>query len=89
MTITTKLSLACLLTLFIVAPATAQQPDWSQRGDYYAPGRTIAQQPTQQELKQEQTGDYYAPGKTMVQQPTPGETRQERQGDYYTPEKGN
>jgi len=89
MTMITKFSLASVLALLITAPATAQQPDWSQRGDYYAPGKTIVQQPTPGELKQEEEGDYYAPGKTIVERPTPGELNQEKGGDFYAPTKGN
>jgi hypothetical protein len=89
MTITTKLSVLSVLALLIAAPALAQQPDWSQKGDHYAPSTTVVQQPTAAELKQEKEGDYYAPGKRIVQQPTAKELKQEKEGDYYAPTKGN
>ena len=34
MTIVTKLSMFSVLGLIIAAPAAAQKPDWSQKGDY-------------------------------------------------------
>jgi hypothetical protein len=89
MTITTKLFLVFVPALLIAAPAAAQKPDWSQRGDYYAPDKTIVQQPTPGELRQEREGDYYSPQKTMERQPTPGALNQGRDGDYYAPTKGN
>ena len=33
----------------------------AEKGDFYAPVKTIVQQPTAQELKQAQEGDFYAP----------------------------
>ena len=89
MTITTKLSALSVLALLIAAPAAAQQPDWSQKGDHYAPSQTIVQQPTAVEVKQEKEGDYYAPGKTVAQQSTAKELKKEKEGDYYAPTKGN
>jgi hypothetical protein len=88
-TITTKLALVSILALIIAERAAAQQPDWSQRGGYYAPGKPIVQQPTPGELKGEKEGDYYVPDKTTVQQPTPGESKEEKEGDYYAPGNGN
>lgn len=63
MTITAKFSMLSVLALLTAAPAMAEQPDWSQKGDYYAPSTTVVQQPTAAELKQEKEGDYYAPAK--------------------------
>jgi hypothetical protein len=60
MTITTKLSMACVLALLTAAPAAAAQRSATD-GDYYAPTNTILQQPTDQDLKQAQEGDFYAP----------------------------
>lgn len=88
MTIITKLSLISGLALLIAAPAAAQQADWSQRGDYYAPSPTVVQQPTAVEQKQAKDGDYYAPAKTTVQQPNAAEVKQDKEGDYYAPNKG-
>ena len=85
MTITTKLSLVSVLALLIASPAAAQTPDWSQKGDYYAPSTTIAQQPTPAQTKQAEEGDYYTPVPTIVQQPTAGELKHAEQGDYYAP----
>jgi hypothetical protein len=59
--VTTKLALGAVLALSMTAPVLAQQPNWSQQGDYYAPSKTIVQQPTAQELRQAEQGDYYAP----------------------------
>jgi hypothetical protein len=84
MKITTK-SLITIFALSIPAPALAQPADLSQDGDYYAPGRTIVEQPTPQETKQFQEGDYYAPDKTTVRRSTPREKNLIRQGDYYAP----
>jgi len=81
---------ACLVTavgLLISAPAMAQAPNWSQGGDYYAPNRTIVQQPTPQELNEFRGGDYYdyAPGRRLVRRPTARELNEIRRGDYYAP----
>jgi hypothetical protein len=78
----------CLIIAFglsISAPAMAQAPHWSQRGDYYAPNRTIMQQSTPQELNEFRGGDYYAPGRSPVQQPSARELNEARHGDYYAP----
>jgi hypothetical protein len=88
LTIISEFSLISVLALLITAPALAQQPDWSQKGDNYAPTTTIVQQPTAAQTKRAEEGDYYAPGKTVVQQPTAAELKQEREGDYYAPKKG-
>lgn len=89
MTIITKLPMFFALGMIIAAPAAAQKPDWSQKGDYYAPDKTIMQQQTPQELKQIRNGDYYPPERTIVQQPTTQELKQDSEGDYYVPQKGN
>jgi hypothetical protein len=81
----TILAAAAVLALSISVPALAQQPNWSQPGDYYAPSKTGDERPTSQELNQAKEGDYYAPGKTIVEQPTAQESQQNRQGDYYAP----
>jgi hypothetical protein len=81
----TKLALAATLAVAVSAPALAQQADWSQPGDYYAPGSTIVQQPTAAQLSQLQQGDYYAPSKTAVQHPSVQELNEFRQGDFYAP----
>jgi hypothetical protein len=88
MNTTTKLTLAAVLTLWVSAPAQAQQSGQIQEGDYYTPGKTIVQQPTPRELSQDREGDYYPPNKTIVQQPSPQELNQVREGDYYAPTKG-
>ncbi|MGA2892323.1 MAG: hypothetical protein ABSE22_05595 [Xanthobacteraceae bacterium] len=88
MTIITKCSLISVLALLTAAPVAAQQADWSQKGDYYAPSPTVVQQPTAAELNRAKEGDYYAPTKTIVQQPTAAELRQDKEGDYYAPQKG-
>jgi len=88
MTIITKLSMFSVLGLIIAAPAAAQKPDWSQKGDYYAPDKTIMQQQTPREPKQIRDGDYYAPDRTIVQQPTARELKRDSEGDYYVPQKG-
>jgi hypothetical protein len=58
---TTKFSLVSVLALMLAAPAAAQQADWSQKGDYYAPSATVVQQPTTAQTKRFEEGDYYAP----------------------------
>lgn len=83
-----KWTLAAVLLLPVVAPALAQQPDWSQRGDYYAPERTIVQRATPRELNKFRDGDYYAPTNTIVQQATPHQFKKFREGDYYAPGSG-
>ena len=84
----TKLAAAAVLALSFSAPALAQQADWSQTGDYYAPMHTTVQQPTAQELNQARQGDFYAPGKTVVQQATPQQENRFREGDFYAPTAG-
>jgi hypothetical protein len=79
------LSLATIAVLSASTAAFAQRADWSQRGDYYAPGKTIVQQATPQELNQLREGDYYAPGKATVQRPSRSELNQFDEGDYYAP----
>jgi hypothetical protein len=86
--INTKLALAAIVALSMSTPVLAEQPDWSQPGDYYAPGQTTVQPATPRQLRHFQEGDYYAPGKTTVEQPSPQELNQFRDGDYYAPEKG-
>jgi hypothetical protein len=85
MSITTKLTVASVLALLMAGPAAAQQADWSQAGDYYAPSKTIVQQPTAAQTKKVEQGDYYAAGQTIVQQPTARELKHAEQGDYYAP----
>jgi hypothetical protein len=87
MNIVAKLTLATVAAASISTAAFAQQPNWSQQGDYYAPGKTIVQQATPQELNQLREGDYYAFGKTTVQAPTRSEFGQFGEGDYYAPMK--
>ena len=89
MTITTKFSIVSVVALSIAAPAAAQQPDWSQKGDNYAPERTVVQQPTAAQTKQAEEGDHYAPAPTIVQQPTAPQTKRFEEGDYYAPKKGD
>lgn len=74
-----------LLSLSTTTPVQAQTVSQAQEGDYYAPGNTVVQQPTPQELNQAKDGDYYTPSNTTVQQPTPQELYRARQGDYYAP----
>lgn len=83
-TIITELALAATLAA-VSAPALAQQPNWSQPGDYYAPGSAIVQQPTAAQLSQFQQGDFYTSGKTAVRQPSAQELNEFREGDYYAP----
>jgi hypothetical protein len=80
----TILAALVLLLLTLSAPAMAQQPNWSQPGDYYAPENT-AVPPSPREQSEIKEGDYYAPSKTIVQQPTAGRLKQDREGDYYAP----
>jgi len=89
MTTITKLSLVSLLALSIATPALAQQADWSQKGDFYAPGAAVVQQPTAAQTKQAEEGDFYASTTTIVQQPTAQEMSQAREGDFYAPTNGN
>ena len=84
----TKLAVVAAVALSFSAPAFAQQADWSQQGDFYAPTGTTVQQPTAQELNQARQGDFYAPRKTVVQKATPQELNQARQGDFYSPMAG-
>ena len=77
------------LALSAAVPAQAQSLSQVQEGDYYAPSRTVVQQPTGQELKQAEEGDFYAPGTTVVQEPTARELHKAEQGDFYWPMKGN
>jgi hypothetical protein len=74
-----------MLALSMSAPVWAQQPDWSQGGDYYPPSGTTVQQATPQELRQFREGDYYAPGKTTVLHPTPQEQNAFREGGALRP----
>jgi hypothetical protein len=88
---TTTWTLAAALSLSMAAmaaPALAQQPSWSQQGDYYAPQRTDVQQATPRQLNKFREGDYYAPGSTVVQHATPQERKEFREGDYYAPSSG-
>lgn len=87
MNIPTKVSLVSVLALLIAAPAVAQPS--ATDGDYYAPTKTIAQQPTSSQTNQAEEGDYYTPVPTIAQQPTAQELRQVQEGDYYAPTKGN
>lgn len=82
------LTTVAVLTV-IATPALAQQADWSQKGDFYAPVATTVQRPTAQELKQAQEGDFYAPVTATVQQPTAQELKQAQEGDFYAPMNGN
>lgn len=82
----TKLAIAAALALSFSAPALAQQANWAQHGDYYAPTGTTVQQPTAQELNQAREGDFYAPSKTVVQQATPRQEQRFREGDFYAPD---
>jgi hypothetical protein len=84
----TKLAVAAVVALSFSAPALAQQADWSQQGDFYAPTGTTVQQPTAQELNQARQGDFYAPSKTVVQKATPQELKTFREGDFYSPMAG-
>jgi hypothetical protein len=62
MTVTTKLSMVSVFAMLIAAPAMAAQLP-ATGGDYYAPIKTVVQQPTAQELKDAQEGDFYSPMK--------------------------
>ena len=75
---------AAVFAFSVSASALAQQPNWSQPGDYYPPASTVVQQPAPQSQVKE--GDYYPAGTTIVQQPTPQQLNQSRQGDYYAPD---
>jgi hypothetical protein len=79
------LTALAFLALPLSVSAMAQQPDWSQQGDYYAPGNSAVQQLTPKEQDLVKEGDYYAPSKTTVQHPNPEELKQDREGDYYAP----
>lgn len=83
MTIITKLSVATVIVLSVAAPVAAQTP--AHEGDYYAPDKTIVQQPNAAQLQQDKQGDYYAPSKTIVQDPSAAQLQQDKQGDYYAP----
>ena len=72
MNITTKLFLASVFALSIVAPVQAQS---SKQGDYYAPGQTTPQQATPGQEQKIRQGDYYAPGQTTPQHATPGQEK--------------
>ena len=76
---------AALAFLALPAPAVAQQPNWSQPGDYYAPDSTAVQPLTPHEQDLVKDGDYYASSKIIVQQPPPEQLKQDREGDYYAP----
>ena len=89
MSITTKFSLVSLLARSIATAALAQAADWSQKGDFYAPGAMVVQQPTAAQMKQAEEGDFYAPTATIAQQPTAQELNQAREGDFYAPTNGN
>lgn len=82
-----KVCLMTALGVSISAPAMAQAPHWSQGGDYYAPNRTMVQQPSPQEQNEFRGGDYYdyAPGRRSVRQPTARQLNEIRHGDYYAP----
>jgi hypothetical protein len=82
---TKKMILIAALALSASTPALAQQPEWSQPGDYYSPSYTYQQQPTPRQQYFFQQGDYYAPGPTVQQQPTPRQQYLFRHGDYYAP----
>jgi hypothetical protein len=88
MTITNKLAIGSVLALFIATPALAQQADWSQQGDYYAPTHTVVAQPTAARMNRAEEGDFYAPVATIMQKPTAQELKQAREGDFYAPMKG-
>jgi hypothetical protein len=77
---TTTLTLAAMVALSASAPVFAA--DWSQKGDYYAPSKTIVQRATP-ELRQFQGGDFYTTEKTVMQRPTAQGLNQFRQGDFY------
>jgi hypothetical protein len=81
-----KLSAASILALSIAAPVQAQQPNWQQRGDYYAPGQTAPQQVGPSQEQQMRQGDYYPSGQTTPQQLNPGQEQKIQQGDYYRPD---
>ena len=85
---TTTWMLTAALSLSMAAPALAQQPNWAQQGDYYAPERTIVQQATPQQSAKFREGDYYAAGSTVVQHATPHQLKKFREGDYYVPSSG-
>jgi|HubBroStandDraft_2_1064218.scaffolds.fasta_scaffold1507243_1 hypothetical protein len=74
-----------IATLSVAIPTQAQTASSAQEGDYYAPGATAVQQPTQAEVNEAKEGDYYAPNMTIVQQPTSQQLNRLRQGDYYAP----
>jgi hypothetical protein len=82
---TTKLILIVGVALAMSVPALAQQPNWSQSGDYYRPGNTAVQQPTPHQRYVFRHGDYYTRRGTMVQRPTPRQLYLYEHGDYYAP----
>ena len=50
------------LAAFVPAPVFAQSTDLIKQGDYYAPNKTVVQQPTAQELNEARQGDFYGAG---------------------------
>ena len=82
-----KLLLFIVVALTAPAAALAQSPNWSQRGDYYAPERTVTQRVRPQALSQYREGDYYASHDTVVEQPTARHTHRFSEGDYYAPQR--
>jgi len=83
--LTTKLILTAVFAVSMSAPVFAQQPNWSQQGDYYAPSKTIVQHATPQELNEFRGGDYYTPNNTVVEPATPRALNTFRDGDFYEP----
>jgi hypothetical protein len=84
MNLTSKsLLLSFALALSLSTQSMAQQPNWSQPGDYYPPSKGVAQQFYDQAQSQFRNGDYYAPGKSHVQRPTSAQLKRFQQGDYY------
>jgi hypothetical protein len=80
-----KTILTVALALSASSPALAQQPDWSQPGDYYAPENATVPQLTRRQRYLFQHGDYYAADRTIMQRPTPRQLYLFRHGDYYAP----
>ena len=82
-----KVCLSMIIALAAPAGALAQSPNWSQRGDYYAPEGTVTQRASSRASSQFWEGDYYAPHGTVVEQPTARQSRRFREGDYYAPQR--
>jgi hypothetical protein len=86
MPIISKLLLASALALPLVTPAMAQDANWSQHGDYYAPTNQPAPAASARESKEFREGDFYAPTTSPAPRVSPQESKEFHEGDYYAPE---